>query len=243
MNTRHGAGLWDPWDQGPPRQPHALHPGGAPVPQWLTQTVAKIEGVEPSYFSRFLPPPQGAGRRAGVLMLVGPGDCTPGGEDIVLTERAHSMRSHAGQVAFPGGSIDPTDDGPVAAALREATEEVALDPTTVEVLTTYPELYMPHRDFGVTPVLGWWHSPHELAAESEDEVADVVHAPLRELADPACRFTVTHPSGYVGPAFEVDGLLVWGFTAGLLNTFLDLSGLAQPWDRQRREPLPERLWS
>lgn len=213
-----------------------------PVPGWLAQTAARIEATEASAFSRHLPPPAGAGRRAGVLVLVGPGDGTPGGEDVVLTERAHTMRSQPGQVSFPGGSLDPGEDA-VAAALREADEEVGLDPASARVLTTMPELYMPHRDFGITPVLAWWERPHPLAARSAQEVAEVVAAPLAELADPASRFRVTSPSGYVGPAFEVDGLLVWGFTAGVLTSLLDLAGLARPWDASRIEPLPTRLWS
>ena len=230
------------------------------APRWLLDTVDRAGDVDPHFFSRFLPPPGGTARRAGVLLLVGPRSRpqppTPGavaeaagapdavdGAEIVLTERAHSMRSHAGQVSFPGGSIDPGDDGPVGAALREAHEEVWLDPASVDVLATLPELYMPDRDFGITPVLAWWREPHPLHARSAEEVAAVVHAPLAELADPADRFQVTHPSGYTGPAFEVDGLLVWGFTAGVLDRFLRLAGLEQPWDRRRLEPLPERLWS
>ena len=73
------------------------------------------------------------------------------------------------------------------------------------------------------------------------EVARVVRAPLSELTDPARRFTVTHPSGYVGPAFDVDGLLVWGFTAGLLAKVLELAGLDRDWDTTDRRPLPDRL--
>ena len=73
------------------------------------------------------------------------------------------------------------------------------------------------------------------------EVARVVRVPLAELLDPAHRFTVTHPSGYVGPAFDVDGLFVWGFTAGLLARVLALAGLERPWDTGDRRPLPERM--
>ena len=59
--------------------------------------------------------------------------------------------------------------------------------------------------------------------------------------DPARRVLVTHPSGYEGPGFEVAGLLVWGFTAGLLDRLLTLGGFARPWDRGRRRPVPLRL--
>jgi len=66
----------------------------------------QLDQLEPEFFSRFLPPDEG-GRQSAVLILFGPGE--DGGEDVVLTERSHSMRSHAGQVSFPGGAIDPTD--------------------------------------------------------------------------------------------------------------------------------------
>ena len=130
----------------------------------------------------------------------------------------------------------------IDAALREAYEEVGLDRSSIDVLATLPELYMPHRDFGITPVVGWWRAPHPLTAGDPREVASVLRAPVSVLVDPANRFTVTHPNGYRGPAFEVDGLLVWGFTAGIIAKLLDLAGLAEPWDDSRHEELPERMW-
>jgi hypothetical protein len=69
----------------------------------------------------------------------------------------------------------------------------------------------------------------------------VLRAPLSELTDPARRFTVSHPSGFVGPAFDVDGLLVWGFTAGLLSKVIELAGLERSWDRVAQRALPAHL--
>ena len=151
------------------------------------------------------------------------------------------MRKHPGQVSFPGGAQDATDSGPVAAALREAHEETGLDPSGVDVLGELPQLYLPPTGFVVTPVLAWWREPSPVEAVDPAEVAAVVRAPLHELLDPAHRATVRHPSGYVGPAFEVRGLFVWGFTAGLLSRVLALAGLERPWDRSRRVPLPDRV--
>jgi hypothetical protein len=70
------------------------------------------------------------------------------------------------------------------------------------------------------------------------EVARVARIPVAELADPANRVQVRHPSGYVGPAFTVQGMLVWGFTAGLLDRALVLGGWHRPWDRSRLQDLP-----
>ena len=70
------------------------------------------------------------------------------------------MRNHAGQPAFPGGAVDPEDADTIACALREAEEEVGLDPGTVEVVATLPTLWIPVSNFLVTPILAWWRNPH-----------------------------------------------------------------------------------
>ena len=90
----------------------------------------------------------------------------------------------------------------------------------------------------MTPVLGWWRTPSPVHAAEPAEVAAVHRVPVAELTHPGNRVLVTHPSGYVGPAFKVRGMLVWGFTAGLLDRLLAISGWEVPWDRDRTEPLP-----
>jgi 8-oxo-dGTP pyrophosphatase MutT (NUDIX family) len=209
-----------------------------PQPAWMARLVAQLGEQDPDFFSRFLPPDEG-GRPSAVLILFGPG--AGGGEDVVLTERSHSMRSHAGQVSFPGGAIEVGDSGPVSAALREAHEEVGLDPAGVQVVAELPALYLPPSNFVVTPVLAWWAKPSPISVVDHREVARVLQAPLSELTDPARRFTVSHPSGFVGPGFDVDGLLVWGFTAGLLSKVIELAGLERSWDSTDRRPLPAHL--
>jgi 8-oxo-dGTP pyrophosphatase MutT (NUDIX family) len=217
------------------------------VPRWLQPLCDAAGAVTPDQLSRFTPPDEG-GRESAILILFGPGVDTrepipsdgPVG-DILLIERAHDMRSHPRQVAFPGGAVDPDDDGPVAAALREAMEETGLDPAGVDVVTTLPPLFLPPSGFVVTPVLAWWREPSVVSVVDPREVASVHRVPLRELLDPANRMQVTHPSGYVGAAFRVSGLLVWGFTAGLLDRLLRLAGWEQPWDRDRFEELPPEM--
>lgn len=186
------------------------------------------------HLSRFAPP-EGAGRRSAVLILFGDGDAGP---DVLLIERAHDMRSHAGQPAFPGGAVDEDDEGPVAAALREAAEETGLDPSGVDVVAVLPDLYLPPSDFVVTPVVGWWCEPSSVWAVDPAEVASVHRIPLVELTDPDNRYRVHHPSGYVGPAFQVRGLVVWGFTGGLLDRLIHLSGWEREWDHSRVVALP-----
>ena len=128
----------------------------------------------------------------------------------------------------------------VAAALRESVEETGLDASGVEVFGTLPALFLPVSDFVVTPVLAWWREPSEVGVVDTAEVASVHRVPLADLLDPAHRFRVRHPAGYIGPAFRVAGLLVWGFTGGLLDRMLRLAGWEQPWDGSRVEDLPEQ---
>jgi 8-oxo-dGTP pyrophosphatase MutT (NUDIX family) len=212
-------------------------PPSAPArPAWVADLERVVAGARAEDLSRFLPPP-GHRRRSAVLMLFGP-EADGGGPDVLLTERSATMRSHPGQVSFPGGAFDPGDDGAVACALREAAEETGLGPAGVEVLGTLPAVYLPVSDHAVTPVVGWWREPTPVAAVDPAEVARAVRVPVRELLDPAARVLVTHPSGWVGPGFEASGLFVWGFTAGLLDRLFALAGWERPWDRGRLVPAP-----
>lgn len=208
---------------------------------WLERIAAVPGRARAADLSRFVPPDDG-GRPSAVLILFSDGaDATGNGPDVLLTERAATMRSHPGQVSFPGGALEADDRGPVAAALREAEEETGLDPAGVDVLGELPSLFLPPSGYVVTPVLARWRSPSVVSAVDEAEVARVVRAPLDELLEPANRFVSRHPSGYLGPAFRVQGLYVWGFTAGLLSRLLALAGLERPWDRTREEDLPAEI--
>jgi hypothetical protein len=99
-------------------------------------------------------------------------------------------------------------------------------------------LWIPVSDFVVTPVLAWWERPHPVRPCQPEEVAHVARLPVTELVDPANRLQVRHSSGWVGPAFAVQGMLVWGFTAGVISTLLEMAGWARPWGPGRIEELP-----
>jgi len=212
-----------------------------PRPAWVAELVTGTASAQAHHLSRFLPPP-GHERRSAVLMLFGSRSGAhgrgPDGVDVLLTERASTLRAHAGQVAFPGGRIDDTDADPGSAALREAEEETGLRPDGVELLAELPDLYLPVSDYAVTPVLAWWHTPSPIGVLDAAEVARVVRVPVAELVDPANRFLAVHPSGFTGPAFRVQDLFVWGFTAGLLDRLLHLAGWERPWDAARLEDVP-----
>lgn len=206
-------------------------------PGWLNHLSARVSQVPGEWYSRFLPPEGGGRRESAVLVLFGPrGD---GRTELVLTERSRTMRSHAGQAAFPGGGREPGDLDLVGTALREAEEEIGLDRRGVEVVTTLPTLHIPVSGYDVTPVLAWWQRPSRIWARDTSEVQRVVRVLVDDLVDPAHRFRVRHPMGFVGPAFDADGLLVWGFTAGLLDRMLRLAEVDRPWDPSVVRELPE----
>jgi len=233
---------------------------GGPPP-WLADLAAAAARMP---VPPLLRPPPGEGRRSAILVLFGPAAPRPAGTDVLagpgapgedggperpaagagddvdllLIQRRAGLRRHGGQPAFPGGAIDPGDVGPVEAALREAAEEVGLDPSGVDVIGTAPELFISRSEFRVVPVLGWWRRPVAVGPADPAEVAATARIRISEFADRANRLSVRHPSGVTGPAFRVGGMLVWGFTAGVIDMLLILGGWERPWDASRVEDLP-----
>ena len=149
------------------------------LPDWLRPVESAAADITVHDLTRFMPPDDHDGRYGAVLVLFGEGQQGP---DLLLTERAHHMRSHPGQVSFPGGSIDDGESA-VEAALREAREETGLDPEGVEVFAELPELWLPPSNFAVTPVLAWWREPTEVDVVDPDEVHAIYRVPISELVD------------------------------------------------------------
>jgi 8-oxo-dGTP pyrophosphatase MutT (NUDIX family) len=205
------------------------------LPGWWEPLLSRAAASRTEDFTR-LPTPERGGRASAVLVVLG--EQRPDEPDVLVLQRAATLRKHAGQPAFPGGAADPGDADAAATALREAEEEVGLDPSSVTVLAQLPRLWIPVSDFVVTPVLAWWHRPHEVHPRQPAEVAHVARLPVAELVDPANRLRVRHPSGWIGPAFQVRGMLVWGFTAGVLAALLEMGGWARPWPLDRVADLP-----
>lgn len=192
---------------------------------------------------------KGPSRAAAVLVLFGALDAVsadsqrplaPAELDILLLERAATLGSHPGQVAFPGGARDPEDASLVECALREAREETGLDPRGVDVLGELPPLGMAFTGFLVSPVIGWWSSPSEVGVVDYGESAQVFRTPVRDLLDPQNRVMAVLNRGgahFASPAFTVNGVLVWGFTAMVLDSLFEALGWAVPWDRGREHPV------
>lgn len=199
----------------------------ASVPDWLRKVVEATGDLDQSVFDSLSVPTDDA-RDAAVLVLFGHDENH--GPDVLLQLRAASGGAHSGQVAFPGGSSEPDDADAVATALREAVEETGLDPAGVRPVALLPQLHIPVSRFAVTPVLAHWEQPSRVWAVDPAESAAVARVPIADLVDPANRFTCRHRSGFLGPAFALPGMLVWGFTAGVLTLLLRIGGWERPWD-------------
>ena len=136
---------------------------------------------------------------------------------LILTERAASLRKHAGQIAFPGGRVDASDADEIAGALREAEEEIGLPPDMVDVIGT-SDRYHTFTGFDVVPVLGVI-PPYLPLTPQADEVADWFELPLSYALDPAKR--VQHSVDFQGVERHYYEIMwkdrrIWGITAAIL---------------------------
>jgi len=146
----------------------------------------------------------------------------PDGATVLMTRRSDSLASHTGQIAFAGGRLDPGETA-IAAALREAFEEVALDPGVVEVLGV-GDPYETGTGFLVTPVVGWLTEP-PVTTPSPAEVAEVFEAPWDFLMDPAnYRRDFYDREGQPRRWFwavPYEERYIWGVTAGIVRALRD----------------------
>lgn len=217
-------------------------------PSWLRPLVENISQI-PAAYRRRLPAdvlamvtasPRSDERKAAVLVLFsgpesGPADGggIPDDADLLLTVRASTLRHHAGQAAFPGGAADPTDDGPVTTALREAREETGIDLDRLHPLATLERAFIAPSQFEVVPVLAYSPDPGPVAVVNEAETAVVSRVPVRAFVNPANRLMVYRGDlghRWAGPAFLLNQMLVWGFTGQVISAVLDVAGWAKPWD-------------
>lgn len=160
---------------------------------------------------------------------------------LTFITRATTMRRHAGQIALPGGAVDDTDRDRPHTALREANEEIGLDPASVTVLGQLPELWVPASRYDVTTVVGSWPGDAELTVMDPREVDAVHHFRVSELTDAETRWMGRHPSGFMGPSFVLGDQFIWGLTGYLVDWILDLAGWTRPWDRARVADVPKRF--
>jgi 8-oxo-dGTP pyrophosphatase MutT (NUDIX family) len=149
---------------------------------------------------------------------------------VVLTRRAAHLNQHAGQVAFPGGKVDVRDPSPLAAALREAEEEISLIPAQVEVLGALDQ-YQTSTGFRITPFVGLI-DPRWRPVPDPNEVEEVFEPPLDFLMDPANRLRHHHDRWGVRRHYYAvpwGDYYIWGATAGMLKGLSDrLAALAEP---------------
>jgi len=188
----------------------------ADQPRWIAERLAVPAPAEARGLSDGfrLPGRDGAVRPAAVLVPIVDRESGP---TVLLTQRSSALRDHPGQISFPGGSLHADDDGPRAAALREAEEEVGLASDRISLLGELAD-YETVTGFRVTPVVGWVEPPFDLRLDPV-EVADAFEVPLAFLLDPANRQRQSREwQGetrwfYAMPYREH---YIWGATAGML---------------------------
>lgn len=197
------------------------------LPIWLTPIVDVLDN--PIDFNYLAPKQSTSHRESAVLMLFSEITNEP---NLTFIKRAATLKHHPNQIAFPGGIIEATDQDAVAAALREAEEEIGLAPTSVLPIGQLPRISIEVTGFAVTPVISYWHDPHEVSVKQPSEVAEVFSVPMATMLQPTNQVWAIK-NNYKGPAFLIDDRLIWGFTGTLLTQLLSSAGLISEFVGQR----------
>lgn len=200
-----------------------------PLENWRTvyESFSPVDVETGEQMSRRIPPPDGSARRAAVLV---PLLLDPEGVEIVYTVRKGDLNDHAGQISFPGGSLEPGDESLLDTALREAEEEIDLSRRMVEVVGELEEMYIPPSNFRVSPYVGLLPHKAEFVIDPR-EVEEIFTAPLRDLLSPTnFQKVIWTRDGrdYEVPVFAVAGYEVWGATAAMTAALLSRFGWEPP---------------
>ena len=166
------------------------------------------------------PKPRSRRRAAAVLVLFYE---KPGGLHIVCFRRNDTVSTHKGQVAFPGGSADPGDASMLATALREANEELGIDPSQVVVLGEMRTFDTFVSNFAVTPFCGYYRVPDPTFVPTDHEVAEVLEVPVARLRQHRNRHVGKVPGFNIPiplPYYKIDDTIIWGASGGIVEELL-----------------------
>jgi 8-oxo-dGTP pyrophosphatase MutT (NUDIX family) len=181
--------------------------------QTVPRNLARLSGDENHPDGKGLTP-------AAVLVGIVPRHAVP---HVILTQRTDHLRDHAGQISFPGGRVEPQDRTTADTALREAHEEIGLEPDRVEIIGRLPA-YRTVTGFRVEPVVGWIDQPNVYRPDPF-EVADVFEVPLSFIVDARNHQRASRMRNGQKRSFYVlpyEGRYIWGATAGMLVNFASL---------------------
>lgn len=170
-------------------------------------------------------PSNGPAASAKVAAVLAPIYARNGHPQLLFTQRSLALSRHRGEISFPGGSRDPTDRTLRQTALRETAEELGLDPAGVEVLGTLPSVFTAVSNYLIVPFVGWLGEGLPTLAPSVAEVAEVIQAPLADLADPAIYHTELWRRGgseHLIHFYDYGRYRIWGATGRMLHSLLSL---------------------
>lgn len=189
------------------------------LPNWFNSIVDVLD--KPTEFSWLVQKDLSNARQSAVLLLFSEHKHQP---QLTFIKRAAGLTHHPNQIAFPGGVIEQSDRDAVETALREAQEEIGLNPSTVLPIGKLPQISIEVTGFAVTPVISYWYQPHQLSVLQPAEVAEVFTLPLEIFQQPKNQVWAVKQN-YKGPGFLFEENLIWGFTGTLLAQLLGSAGL------------------
>ena len=189
------------------------------LPSWLNPIAEVL--TKPTQFFQYQPADLITAKQSAVLLLFSDENSTP---NLTFIKRSQFLKHHPGQIAFPGGLIEPTDLDLVATALREAQEEIGLNPDSVLPIGALPQISIEVTGFAVTPIISYWQQPHPVSPVAIDEVAEVFAVPIEKFISSSSKVWAVKQN-YKGPAFLIDEKLIWGFTATVLAELFTSAGL------------------